>query len=76
MSESNQDCIECGAATHPILVVEQDHQHHDTLKYTAIDAQPSWFLGRYKVEGHLAAELCESCGRVTFRAVPQEQRGS
>jgi uncharacterized OB-fold protein len=72
MSEEIQDCIECGGATHPIRVVEQDHRQHNTLKYTAIDAKPSWFLGIYPVEGHLTAELCESCGRVTFRAVPKE----
>ncbi len=72
MSEAHQTCIECEGATHPIRVVEQDHRQHHTLKYTAIDAQPSWFLGIYPVEGHLAAELCESCGRVTFKAVPKE----
>ena len=72
MSEITEDCVECGGATHPIQVVEQDHRKQYTLKYTAIDAKPSWFLGIYPVEGHLAAELCESCGRVTFRAVPKE----
>ena len=71
MSEDDQECIECGGATHAIRVVEQDHQRHSTLKYTAIDAKPSWFLGIYPVEGHLSAELCESCGRVSFRAVPK-----
>ena len=72
MSEVHQNCSECGGATHPIQVVEQDNRTHYTLKYTAIDAKPSWFLGVYPVEGHLAAELCESCGRVTFRAVTKE----
>lgn len=75
MSEIIRDCNDCGGATHPIQVVEQDNRTHYTLKYTAIDAKPSWFRGIYRVEGHLAAELCESCGRVTFRAVPWEQGG-
>lgn len=74
MSEIIQDCIECGGATHPIRVIEQDQKTHNTLKYTAIDAKQSWLLCRYPVEGHLAAELCESCGRVTFRAVPNVAR--
>jgi hypothetical protein len=52
-------------------VVEQDHYRHFMLKYAAVDAKPGWFLGDYPVEGHLAAELCESCGRVSFRAVPK-----
>lgn len=72
MAEASRSCIECGGATYPIRVVEQDHKYHDTLKYAAIDAHRSWFIGRYPVEGHLAAELCESCGRVSFRAVPTE----
>ncbi len=41
------------------------------LKYVAVDAKPNWFFGAYPIEGHLSAELCESCGRVSFRAVPQ-----
>jgi hypothetical protein len=72
MSESIQECIECGGETHPIQVIELGHSKQQTLKYTAIDAKPSWIHGSYPIEGHLAAELCESCGRVTFRAVPKE----
>ena len=71
MSSESRSCSECGGATHAIRVVEQDHRRHYDLKYVAIESQPSWFLGVYPVEGHLAAELCESCGRVTFRAVPK-----
>ncbi len=71
MSEASPNCIECGGANHPIRVVDGRWKQHP-LKYAAIDSQPSWFFGMYPVEGYLAAELCESCGRVTFRAVPKE----
>ena len=69
----SRECIECGGPTHPIRVVERGAKGGQlTLKYVAIDSQPHWLHGLYPVEGHLAAELCESCGRVTFRAVPKE----
>lgn len=71
MADATSTCGECGGDLRPILVVEQDHQRHYMIKYAAIDAKPSWFLGIYPDEGHLAAELCESCGRVGFRAVPK-----
>jgi len=44
---------------------------HHTLHYAAIDAKANWLNGAYPVKGTLAAELCESCGRVAFRAVPR-----
>lgn len=72
MSETHQTCIECDGTTHPIKVIELGHSKQQPLKYTAIDAKPSWIHGSYPIEGHLAAEMCESCGRVTFRAVPKE----
>ena len=74
MAETTATCGECGGVIRPIRVVEQDHRAHHMLKYAAIDAKPSWFLGIYPVEGHIAAEMCESCGRVGFRAVPNSVR--
>ena len=63
-------CLECGGSTHPIRVVDVGHgNRHHPLKYAAVDAKLSWF--RYPVAGTLTAELCESCGRVAFRAVPK-----
>ena len=71
MSEGTATCGECGGALRAIRVVEQDHHKHYMLKYTAVNARPGWFFGAYPVEGHLAAELCELCGRVSFRAEPK-----
>jgi uncharacterized OB-fold protein len=69
----SKKCIECGSPTHPIRVLDEGGQEgHLMPEYAAIDSKRSWFFGRYPVEGHLAAELCESCGRVTFRAVPDK----
>ena len=71
MAESISTCGDCGGILRPIRVVEQDHRAHHLLKYSAVNAKPDWFFGAYPVEGHLAAEMCESCGRVVFRAVPK-----
>jgi hypothetical protein len=71
MAEATATCGECGGVLRPIRVVEQDHQKHFMLKYAAVNAKPGWYFGAYPVEGHLAAELCEACGRVSFRAVPK-----
>ena len=65
----SKKCIECGSPTHPIRVLEYDEEN--SIKYAAFDSKTHWFHGRYPIEGELAAELCESCGRVTFRAVPK-----
>lgn len=72
MTEQAKKCTECGGATHPIRVMSRAGpavQHQ--LVYAAENAKPGWLLGNYAVEGELAAELCEGCGRVTFRAVPR-----
>ena len=68
----SKKCIECGSPTHPIRLLHDYGQggHLSHLGYTTIDSKPGLFFGRYPVEGLLAAELCESCGRVTIRAVP------
>jgi len=70
----SKKCIECGSPTHPIRVLDEGREggHLHQPGYAAIDSKRSWFFGRYPIEGELAAELCESCGRVTFRAVPKE----
>jgi hypothetical protein len=70
MSSETARCFECKGTLRPIRVVEQDHRSHFMLKYTSIESERSWLLNAYPVEGHLSAELCESCGRVSFRALP------
>lgn len=73
MSDNPGKCLECGSPTHPILVLEAAHgNRHQLLEYAAKDAKAGWFFGRYPTQGHLAAELCESCGRVALRAVPTQ----
>ncbi len=71
MIEKTGKCIECASPTHAIKVLEYgDGNRHHQLKYAAADAKAGWFMGRFPMLGYLEAELCESCGRVTFRAVP------
>jgi hypothetical protein len=71
MTEQPKKCVECGGATRPIRVVDAGHYNmHHHLSYAAVGAEQGWFTGQFPVQGHLAAEMCEACGRVAFRAVP------
>jgi len=42
---------------------------HYKLVYTTGDAKPKFGKG-YDIEGKVAAEMCELCGRITLRAAP------
>ena len=65
-------CVECGGATHPIIVLEAgEGNRHRCLEFTTTDAKPGWFLGRYPTKGYVSAELCVQCGRITLRAYPK-----
>ena len=73
MSTTTGKCFECSSPTHPILVLETGAmERHQVLEYAASDSKAGWLIGRYPTNGVLSAELCEGCGRVTFRALPKE----
>ena len=75
MADEPRPCIECGSPTHRIIVLERDFvNRHQVLEYAAADATAGWFTGRFPTKGSLRAELCEGCGRVTFRAVPKDRQ--
>lgn len=40
---------------------------HYELVYTSADSERSIFSG-HDIEGKIAAELCQNCGRITLRA--------
>ncbi len=70
MTETKK-CVECGGETYPIKIVDRGNQNiHYDLIYTMEDSKRNIFKG-HKKEGVVAAELCENCGRIALRAVPQ-----
>jgi hypothetical protein len=57
-----------------IRVLDTMHGNaHQQIRYTAVDAKAGWFTSRYPIEGRLEAEMCEGCGRVVLRAVPEAE---
>lgn len=70
MEDTEKKCIECGGATHPIKIIDRGQKNiHYGLIYTAEGSKRNIFKG-YPKEGEIGAELCDSCGRITLRAVP------
>jgi hypothetical protein len=63
-------CSEREGPLRPIRVFEHGQRTHFMLKRTSIESERGWFIVTQQVEGRLSAELCESCGRVSFRALP------
>ena len=72
MSTTGRKCIECGADTVAIQIIDRGNQNIEyELTYTAGDSKRSVFKG-HKKKGKVAAELCENCGLITLRAVPRD----
>jgi len=64
-------CPQCGEVMDQIKVVAQGHQgaHHE-LTYTAVEAEPSFWLGRFPVEGAVNARMCSGCHYILFYGLP------
>ena len=50
---------------------DRDGAQHRTLSYAAADAERSSFLGKYPVQGEVAALLCLDCGSIALFGVPR-----
>ena len=70
MNTTGKKCIECGAETYAIQVIDRGQKNiHYDLIYASEDSKRNIFTG-HKKEGKVAAELCDNCGRITLRAIP------
>jgi hypothetical protein len=56
-----------------IRLIDKSHGHyHADMEYTVPEAQRGFWMGRYPVEGRVAAYMCDHCGRLLLYGVPYE----
>jgi hypothetical protein len=63
-------CPDCDSALQPIKLIDHSIEPDRELEYATGDAQPGWFLGRFRVAGKVRARMCPSCGRIVLHAEP------
>ena len=69
MNKTGNKCIECGEETVAIQLIDRGELNvHYNQNYSTDDFKSK--PRTYSIDGHLAAELCENCGRITLRAAP------
>ena len=72
MESTGNKCIECGSQTYAIQIIDRGESNsHYELVYAAGDAKRK-FTKTYDIEGKVSAELCQNCGRISLRAVPNK----
>ena len=72
MNTTENKCIECGAGTVAIQMIDRGQQNiHYEMVYAA-EASKRKFGKGHDIAGKVAAELCQNCGRITLRAVPND----
>lgn len=72
MNITGNRCIECGADTVAIQVIDRGQRNiHYDLVYASGESKPKFGKG-HDIEGRINAELCENCGRITLRAAPRD----
>ena len=72
METTAKKCIECGAETVAIQLIDrgESNSHYEPV-YAAGDAKRK-FTKTYDIQGNISAELCQNCGRITLRAAPKK----
>lgn len=64
-SRRKPKCPDCRIVMHSIRLIDKTHQgRHSDLEYALPDAQRSFWLGGYPVEGIVKAYMCDRCGRI------------
>jgi hypothetical protein len=59
-------CPDCEGSLHEIKLIDKtgEYSRHDPLEYALPEAERSFWLGRYAVEGKVVAYMCDQCGRI------------
>jgi hypothetical protein len=70
MTQQRTTCPDCQTQMRPIKLIDSAYDTHELLGYAAGEAERSWFLGKYKEAGKVAARMCPACGRIILHAVP------
>jgi hypothetical protein len=66
--ESSRKCIECDGEMSPIVVMDRNYRHVETLAYRLPDDRVSFWSGKYATAGTVQAFMCASCGRIALYA--------
>jgi hypothetical protein len=72
MAETQKrECPECHGPMYRIRLIDKTHhQAHAELEYTVLEAQRSFWMGQFPVEGQVAALMCDRCGRLLLYGAP------
>ena len=72
MAQPRTGCPDCHTEMRPIKLIDSTGENpmHQQLTYAVADSEQSWFLGKFKVAGKVAARMCPACGRIILHAVP------
>ena len=71
MEVTGKKCVECGHDTYAIQIIDRGQQNiHYEAVYAVAGSKKAFGKG-YNIEGNIAAELCQNCGRITLRAAPK-----
>jgi hypothetical protein len=71
MTSEESQCPDCGGTVTEIRLIDKAHGggHHD-LEYTLEEAKRGLWLGRFPIEGRVAASMCGQCGRIFLYGIP------
>ncbi len=75
MSESiEKSCPDCNEAMTEIRLIDKAHSNvHQDVEYALAVAKRGFWLGRFPVEGKVAAFMCGQCGRIILYGKPKEE---
>jgi uncharacterized OB-fold protein len=77
---SQGNCPDCGAETYPVKLVcapesTWANPPDSVVRYYATkSAKRGWLKGKFPVKGRVAAEMCQSCGRITLYGIPNQPK--
>ena len=80
MEETDKKCPDCGGDMRAIKIFDNarygSRPTPGKLNYTAPEAKPSYWTGRFPVEGTVSARMCTECGRILLYGEPRAEAGT
>ncbi len=71
MIKRKRECPECQGPMYRIRIIDKAHaQSHAELEYTVPEAQRSFWMGQYPMEGQAIADTWDQSGRLLLYGVP------
>ena len=70
-----QKCPHCEGTMYRIKLIDKtgEGSYHADLEYTLSQAERSFWLGRFPVEGKVAASMCDNCGRILLYGAADDE---